>query len=278
MRGVARVARREERKAARETDAHNGYPDRRRGGAGATGGFADRADRSAIDVIVRERRDLRRQHRKSIARRGTRKFMSRGSSIPKVMNSVNQNHARGMGDAARQVQPCSHGRRPAETSTSCASLRHGSSSRTHLGPDAPGSEKLHEETRSCADRNEGKLDASASTHPKMSAIQSDLERRKNERFGWTGAVAFIGAGIAAKSNRAGAAATWCRFLISAPYIPAARRPEILPSCLFGSLPVSGPPSGATNSTLILRYLPSSVRWSANTSCCTGCAGSAPHPA
>ena len=71
-------------------------------------GFPDRADRCAIDVIIRQSRDLRRQHRKSVARSRARKIHEPGLVDPQMMNPVNENHARRMGNPARHVEPRSH--------------------------------------------------------------------------------------------------------------------------------------------------------------------------
>ena len=105
VRGVARIARGEKGKSARETHADDGH------WAGAepllqpAGGFADRADRRAIDVIIGESRDLRRQHREAVAGRRARKIHEPRLVDPQMMNPVHENHARRMGNSARHVHP-----------------------------------------------------------------------------------------------------------------------------------------------------------------------------
>ncbi len=108
VRGVARIARRKKRKSARETHSHDGY----RSGAEPllqpVGGFPDGADRSAIDAIVGKRRDLRREDGKSVAGSRSREIHEAGLVDPEMMNPVNENHARRVGDAARHVQARLH--------------------------------------------------------------------------------------------------------------------------------------------------------------------------
>ncbi len=108
VRRVARIARGQQRKSARETYSHDGHRARAEPLLQPCGRFADRADRSAVDVIVRESRDLRGEHRKSVARGRAREIHEPRLVDPQMMNPVDKNHARRMGDSARHIEPGPH--------------------------------------------------------------------------------------------------------------------------------------------------------------------------
>ena len=59
-------------------------------------------------MIIRQRRDFRREHRKSVTRCRARKILEARLVNPQVMNPVNENYARWMGYPSRHIEPRSH--------------------------------------------------------------------------------------------------------------------------------------------------------------------------